>query len=81
VGKVRDSLAVDIQKPDGDAHTPRFVILKAVELDKEIAYMSKKSLRERISPPHVPDARSWLFQRFLAPSITRRSSISRMPPE
>ena len=56
VEEVQDSLVVDIQKQDGGAIMPLFVVLdEGVELDKDLTDRIKKSIRENASPRHVPN--------------------------
>jgi acetoacetyl-CoA synthetase len=56
VEEVQDSLVVDIQKPDGGAIMPLFVVLQeGVELDEDLTNRIKKSIRENASPRHVPN--------------------------
>ncbi|MDQ3284539.1 MAG: acetoacetate--CoA ligase [Actinomycetota bacterium] len=56
VEEVQDSLVVDIQKPDGGAIMPLFVVLEeGVELDEDLTNRIKKSIRENASPRHVPN--------------------------
>ncbi len=56
VEEVQDSLVVDIQKQDGDAIMPLFVVLEeGVELDEDLTDRIKKSIRENASPRHVPN--------------------------
>ncbi len=56
VQEVRDSLVVDLHRPDGSAFMPLFVVLEeGVELDEDLANRIKRSIRENASPRHVPD--------------------------
>jgi acetoacetyl-CoA synthetase len=56
VEEVRDSLVIDIQKQNGEAYMPLFVVLEeGVELDEDLVGKIKKSIRETTSPRHVPD--------------------------
>jgi acetoacetyl-CoA synthetase len=56
VEEVQDSLVVDVQKPNGDAYMPLFVVLKEdSELDDELVRKIKQSIRENTSPRHVPN--------------------------
>jgi acetoacetyl-CoA synthetase len=56
VEEVEDSLVVDIQRPDGSAVMPLFVVLReGVELDEDLVNRIKKSIRENTSPRHVPN--------------------------
>jgi acetoacetyl-CoA synthetase len=56
VEEVQDSLVVDLQKPDGSAHMPLFVVLEeGVELDEDLVGKIRKSIRDTTSPRHVPD--------------------------
>jgi acetoacetyl-CoA synthetase len=56
VEEVQDSLVVDIQKQDGGAIMPLFVVLEeGVELDEDLEDRIKKSIRENASPRHVPN--------------------------
>jgi acetoacetyl-CoA synthetase len=56
VEEVQDSLVVDIQKQDGGAIMPLFVVLEeGVELDEDLTDRIKKSIRENASPRHVPN--------------------------
>jgi acetoacetyl-CoA synthetase len=56
IDEVKDSLVVDIHKPDGSAFMPLFVVLdEGVELDDDLKSRIKKSVRENASPRHVPN--------------------------
>ncbi len=56
VEEVQDSLVVDIQKQDGSAIMPLFVVLtEGVDLDEDLTDRIKKSIRENASPRHVPN--------------------------
>jgi acetoacetyl-CoA synthetase len=56
VEEVQDSLVVDVQKPNGDAYMPLFVVLEeGRELDDELVKKIKQSIRENTSPRHVPN--------------------------
>ncbi len=56
VEEVADSLVIDIQKPDGNAYMPLFVVLEeGRELDDELTKKIKTSIRENASPRHVPN--------------------------
>ena len=56
VEEVRDSLVVDVQKANGDAYMPLFVILEeGRELDDDLVKKIKGSIRESTSPRHVPN--------------------------
>jgi acetoacetyl-CoA synthetase len=56
VEEVRDSLVIDIQKQNGEAYMPLFVVLEeGAELDEDLVGKIKKSIRETTSPRHVPD--------------------------
>jgi acetoacetyl-CoA synthetase len=56
VQEVRDSLVVDLHRPDGSAFMPLFVVLEeGAELDEDLANRIKRSIRENASPRHVPD--------------------------
>lgn len=56
VEEVKDSLVVDIHKPDGSAFMPLFVVLEeGTELDEELTKRIKASIRENASPRHVPN--------------------------
>ena len=56
VEEVEDSLVVDVEKQDGSATMPLFVVLQqGVELDEDLTDRIKKSIRENASPRHVPN--------------------------
>ena len=56
VEEVQDSLVIDIQRPDGSASMPLFVVLEeGTELDDGLVNKIKRSIRENTSPRHVPD--------------------------
>jgi len=56
VEEVADSLVVDVQKRDGNAYMPLFVVLEeGRELDDELTKKIKTSIRENASPRHVPN--------------------------
>ncbi|CAA9446275.1 MAG: Acetoacetyl-CoA synthetase [uncultured Rubrobacteraceae bacterium] len=56
VEEVADSLVIDIQKRDGSAYMPLFVVLEeGRELDDELTKKIKTSIRENASPRHVPN--------------------------
>jgi len=56
VEEVKDSLVVDIHRPDGSAYMPLFVVLEEeVELDDDLKNRIKRSIRENASPRHVPN--------------------------
>lgn len=56
VPEVLDSLVVDVQRPDGTAYMPLFVVLReGVDLTAEIEAEIKRRIREYCSPRHVPD--------------------------
>ncbi|MDQ4063079.1 MAG: acetoacetate--CoA ligase, partial [Actinomycetota bacterium] len=56
VEEVRDSLVVVIQKSNGDAYMPLFVVLEeGRELDGDLVKKIKNSIRESTSPRHVPN--------------------------
>ena len=56
VEEVQDSLVIDIQKQNGEAYMPLFVVLEeGAELDEDLVGKIKKSIRETTSPRHVPD--------------------------
>ena len=54
--EVMDSLVVDIERGDGEAYMPLFVVLaEGVELDDELRTQIRRRIREHCSPRHVPD--------------------------
>ena len=56
VAGIRDSLILNLEKPDGSDFMPLFVVLDEGEtLDEELIDTIKKTLREEGSPRHVPD--------------------------
>ncbi len=56
VPQVADSLVVDVQRPDGSAYMPLFVVLReGEELTEELKAEIKRRIREYCSPRHVPD--------------------------
>jgi acetoacetyl-CoA synthetase len=56
VPEVADSLVIDVQKPNGEAYMPLFVVLEeGVELDEDLTDRIKKSIRDTTSPRHVPN--------------------------
>jgi len=56
VEEVADSLVIDLQKRDGNAYMPLFVVLEeGRELDDELTKKIKTSIRENASPRHVPN--------------------------
>src|SRR3954454_23729872 len=56
VPEVLDSLVIDIQRADGEAWMPLFVVLReGVRLDDELRSQIARRVREHCSPRHVPD--------------------------
>src|SRR5579884_2310485 len=56
IPEVLDSLVVGVEQPGGKYYMPLFVVLReGVVLDDALKTKIKQSLRERISPHHVPD--------------------------
>ncbi len=56
VSDVLDSLVVDVQRSDGSAYMPLFVVLdRGRELDETLASEIKRRIREYCSPRHVPN--------------------------
>jgi acetoacetyl-CoA synthetase len=54
--EVLDSLVIDVQRADGEAWMPLFVVLREGErLDDELRSRIRGRLREHCSPRHVPD--------------------------
>jgi len=55
--ELRDSLIVNLERPDGESFMPLFVALKpGFELTEELKKKINKQLRTDYSPRHVPDA-------------------------
>ncbi len=56
IPEVLDSLIVGVEHPGGKYYMPLFVVLReGVVLDDALKTKIKRSVRERISPHHVPD--------------------------
>jgi acetoacetyl-CoA synthetase len=56
IDDIKDSLIVNIERPNGDHYMPLFVVLQeGVDLDDELIGKVKKQLRSDCSPRHVPD--------------------------
>jgi len=56
VPQIADSLVVDVQRPDGSAYMPLFVVLReGEELTEELKAEIRRRIREYCSPRHVPD--------------------------
>jgi acetoacetyl-CoA synthetase len=56
IDEVEDSLVIDVQRPDGDAYMPLFVVLRdGAELDDDLVSRIKRAIREAASPRHVPN--------------------------
>ncbi|HET9921087.1 MAG TPA: acetoacetate--CoA ligase [Ktedonobacteraceae bacterium] len=54
--EVLDSLIVGVEQPGGKYYLPLFVVLReGVQLDDTLKTKIKRTVRERISPHHVPD--------------------------
>jgi len=54
--QIRESLVVGIEQPDGGYWMPLFVVLaEGAALDDELRAAIRDSLREQLSPRHVPD--------------------------
>jgi len=53
---VRDSLVVEVMRPDGTSYMPLFVVLgDGMELDDALTAEVKARVRQQVSPRHVPD--------------------------
>jgi len=53
---VRDSLVVEVARPDGTSYMPLFVVLgDGMELDDALTAEVKARVRQKVSPRHVPD--------------------------
>jgi acetoacetyl-CoA synthetase len=56
VPEVLDSLVIDVNRADGEAWMPLFVVLReGVRLDDELRAQITRRVREHCSPRHVPD--------------------------
>jgi acetoacetyl-CoA synthetase len=56
VPEVLDSLVIDVERADGEAWMPLFVVLQeGVRLDDELRSRIARRVREHCSPRHVPD--------------------------
>ena len=56
VPEVADSLVIDVQKPDGSAYMPLFVVVQeGADLDDELKNKIKAAIRDTTSPRHVPN--------------------------
>jgi acetoacetyl-CoA synthetase len=56
IREIRDSLIVNLEKPDGSDWMPLFVVLQPdCALDDALRQQIKKTLRDTYSPRHVPD--------------------------
>jgi acetoacetyl-CoA synthetase len=54
--EIRESLVIGIEQPDGGYWMPLFVHLaEGAELDEPLLDRIKKTIREQVSPRHVPD--------------------------
>ncbi len=54
--EVEDSLVLSIERPDGSSFMPLFVVLKeGIQLDEFLKQKIKNTLKEALSPRHVPD--------------------------
>jgi acetoacetyl-CoA synthetase len=54
--EVRESLVIGIEQPDGGYWMPLFVHLaEGIELDEPLREKVKKTIRDHVSPRHVPD--------------------------
>ena len=57
IPEVLDALVVDVPRPGTEGWMPLFVVLReGAELDEELEAEIKRSIRERCSPRHVPNA-------------------------
>lgn len=73
IPEVIDSLVVDLERPDGTAYMPLFVVLATnIELDDELRQRIKTQIRSMLSPRHVPD------DIFAIPDIPRTLSGKKM---
>src|SRR4029079_4245759 len=62
--EVTDSLVIGVELSDGNYYMPLFVVLApSVELDDELTHRVCQTIREHVSPRHVPD------DVFAAPSV------------
>ncbi len=53
---VRDSLVVEVTRPDGTSYMPLFVVLEeGAELDDALVAEVRATVRRQVSPRHVPD--------------------------
>src|SRR5829696_7620830 len=56
VEEVADSLVVDVPREGGSSFMPLFVVLQeGVELDDDLKYKIKRSIKDNASPRHVPN--------------------------
>lgn len=56
IPEIKDSLIVNVEKPDGTDRMPLFVVLMPdATLDENLKTKIKQSLRQEYSPRHVPD--------------------------
>ncbi|NJP07552.1 MAG: acetoacetate--CoA ligase [Chloroflexaceae bacterium] len=56
LAEIRDSLVVDIARPERDGYMPLFVVLAdGVALDEALIMRIKQQIRTTLSPRHVPD--------------------------
>ena len=54
--EVTDSLVIGVELSDGNYYMPLFVVLApSVELDDELTHRVGQTIREHVSPRHVPD--------------------------
>ncbi len=56
IAAVKDSLIVNIEKPDGSSYMPLFVLMQEGQnLSEEVIDSLRKQIRKEFSPRHVPD--------------------------
>ncbi len=54
--EIQDSLAIGLEKKDGEYFLPLFVVLRAgIKLDEELKKKIRDRIRKELSPRHVPD--------------------------
>ncbi len=57
IPEIQDSLIISLELPNGESFMPLFLVLKDnLELTEELQKKIKKTIRENLSPRHVPDA-------------------------
>ena len=54
--EIQDSLAIGLEKKEGEYFLPLFVVLRAgIKLDEELKKKIRDRIRKELSPRHVPD--------------------------